>query len=88
MAQFAIPDRLRSDPNIILVGEDGFGCWSVEDNHGLIRGRFRSRDAAVRFARSERDLLSGAALVLVTPALVQPTGAAAHKTASSHPATD
>lgn len=73
MTQFAAPEHLRSDPSIILVGEDGSGCWTVEENHGLIRGRFRSRDDAIRFARTERDLIPDA-IVMVTPPRV-PDGA-------------
>lgn len=73
MTQFAAPEHLRSDPSIILVGEDGSGCWTVEENHGLIHGRFRSRDDAIRFARTERDLIPDA-IVMVTPRRV-PDGA-------------
>lgn len=66
MTQFAAPEHLRSDPSIIVVGEDGNGCWTVEENHGLIRGRFRHRADAIRFAKSERDQLPDA-IVMVQP---------------------
>jgi len=66
MTQFAAPEHLRSDPHIILVGEDGSGCWTVEENHGLIRGRFRRRADAIRYARTERAQLPDA-IVMVTP---------------------
>jgi hypothetical protein len=52
MTQFAAPEHLRSDPSIIVVGEDGSGCWTVEENHGRVRGRFRRRDDAVRYAEA------------------------------------
>lgn len=66
MAHFAAPEHLRSDPSIIVVGEDRGGHWTVEENHGRVHGRFRSRDDAIRFARGERDQLPGA-IVMVTP---------------------
>lgn len=70
MTQFAAPEHLRSDPSIIVVGEDGRGCWTVEENHGRVRGRFRRRADAVRFAKSERDQIPDS-IVVVTPPRVQ-----------------
>ena len=71
MTQFAAPEHLRSDFSIIVVGEDGSGCWTVEENHGRVRGRFRRRDDAVRYARRERDQIPDA-IVMVTPPRVPP----------------
>lgn len=81
MAQFVVPEHLRSEPSIILVDEDPAGCWTVEENHGRIRGRFRRREDALRFARSERDLLSKDAIVVASPARVHP-GSETPETAS------
>lgn len=67
MTQFVAPEHLRSDPSIIVVGEDGSGCWTVEENHGLIRGRFRRRDEAIRFAQSERAQIPDAILMVTPP---------------------
>lgn len=38
---------------ILWVGQDAAGHWLVQENHGLMEGRFVSRDAAWRFARAE-----------------------------------
>lgn len=64
MAQFAIPEHLRGDHTIILVGQDDLGRWVVEENHGLIEGAFRTKNDALRFAQSERDQFPGAIVVI------------------------
>ncbi len=61
------PDRRGS---VIYVGQDRAGHWLVQDNQGLLEGRFISRDAAWRFARSEVHSFPGAAVVFTTQWIV------------------
>jgi len=48
---------------ILWVGQDREGHWLVQESHGLMEGRFVSREAAWQFARAERHAFPGAALV-------------------------
>lgn len=41
------------DPLHIVIGQDDAGQWIVEETHGLCGGIFSSKDAALRFAKSE-----------------------------------
>jgi len=41
---------------VLTVGQDGVGRWLVQDEAGLIEGLFRTRETALGFARSERDI--------------------------------
>ena len=43
--------------SILFVGQDRRGRWLVQDTVGRIEGIFTSRDTALSFARSERDIL-------------------------------
>ncbi|WP_232493285.1 hypothetical protein [Novosphingobium kaempferiae] len=61
------PDRRGS---ILYVGQDRAGHWLVQENHGLLEGRFISRHAAWRFARDEVHAFPGAAIVFTTEAIV------------------
>jgi len=61
------PDRRGS---VIYVGQDRAGHWLVQENHGLLEGRFISRDAAWRFAREEVHAFPGAAIVFTTEWIV------------------
>jgi len=45
---------------ILWVGQDREGHWLVQENHGLMEGRFVSREAAWQFARAERHGFPGA----------------------------
>lgn len=54
------PDQCAT---ILWVGQDRDGHWLVQENHGLMEGRFVSREAAWQFARAERHGFPGAALV-------------------------
>ena len=60
MGQFAPPEKFRSDPTILLVGQDSQGRWMVQENHGFAEGAFVSREDAVRFAETERAHFPGA----------------------------
>ncbi|UYY76835.1 hypothetical protein [Sphingomonas sp. R1] len=55
---------------ILRVGQDRDGHWLVQENHGLMEGRFISRAAAWQFARAERHSFPGAALVEAEQPLV------------------
>lgn len=70
MAQFAIPEHLRGDHTIILVGQDDRGRWMVEENHGLVSGTFRTRDGALRFAQAQHSQFPDA-IIMVTQARIQ-----------------
>ncbi len=41
------------DPFHFLVGQDHSGLWVVAETHGLCGGIFSTKDAALRFAKSE-----------------------------------
>ena len=60
------PDRRSS---ILYVGQDRAGHWLVQENHGLLEGRFISRDAAWKYARGEVHAFPGARIVLTSEAL-------------------
>jgi len=45
--------------SLLLVGQDERGRWLVQDTAGRVEGRFRSRETALGFARSECDLFHG-----------------------------
>ncbi|WP_313439749.1 hypothetical protein [Novosphingobium sp.] len=61
------PDQRGS---ILYVGQDHAGHWLVQENHGLLEGRFISRDAAWRFARGEVHAFPEAKILLTTKWLV------------------
>jgi hypothetical protein len=63
----AEPDQQGS---VLYVGQDRAGHWLVQENHGILEGRFISRDAAWRFARSEVHGFPGAVIALATEWLV------------------
>lgn len=71
MAQYAPPKQFRTEPTVFMVGQDIYGRWMVQENHGLVEGTFISREDAVRFAESERTALP-AAFVMVTPERIVP----------------
>lgn len=54
----------------INVGQDKAGHWLVQDNSGNLEGRFISRAAAMAFARSERQGMPGATIVVAITPLV------------------
>lgn len=54
------PDQLEC---YLKVGQDRAGHWLVQENHGLLEGRFVSFAAAMTFARSELQSLPGATIV-------------------------
>ncbi|WP_245824455.1 hypothetical protein [Sphingomonas azotifigens] len=58
---------------ILWVGQDRDGHWLVQENHGLMEGRFVSRTAAWQFARAERHAFPGAALMEAEQPLVAST---------------
>lgn len=76
-------------PSILYVGQDRAGHWLVQENHGLLEGRFVSRDAAWRFAREEVHAFEGATIVFPTQWIV-PTipfdTAPAHRSTLDHAA--
>ncbi len=57
------PDQRGS---IIYIGEQAHGLWHVRESSGLLEGRFISREAAWRFARSEIHAYPGARIVFTT----------------------
>lgn len=61
------PDRRSS---VLYVGQDRAGHWLVQENHGLLEGRFISRHAAWRFARDEVHTFPGAVIVFTTDWIV------------------
>lgn len=61
-----IPPPLDPDPTILMVGHDRHGRWIVQENHGLLGGAFISLEAAMRFARAERQALPGATIAIAT----------------------
>ena len=56
--------------SVLYVGQDQAGHWLVQENHGLLEGRFISRDAAWRFARDEVHAFHGAVIVFTTDWIV------------------
>jgi hypothetical protein len=40
-------------PPIFMIGRDGRGNWVVQDQEGMAGGLFVTRDAALRYVRSE-----------------------------------
>lgn len=54
----------RSRPPHFLVGRDRRGNWVVQDPKGMCGGLFVSRDAAVRFVRSENGYRPQAIVVV------------------------
>lgn len=57
------------DPSILMVGHDRHGRWIVQENHGLLGGAFISLEAAMRFARAERQALPGATIAIAAEPL-------------------
>jgi hypothetical protein len=55
--------------SIIIVGQDWRGQWIVQENHGLMGGIFRSRDAAMHFIADERASFPDASIEAVTTTL-------------------
>lgn len=51
-----------SPVNHFLVRRDARGCWTVEDERGLVGGIFISRAVALRFARRESNGVAGAVI--------------------------
>ena len=47
------PSWLR--PPLFMVGQDKRGNWVVQDQKGMCGGLFISREAALRFVRSENE---------------------------------
>lgn len=54
-------------PPVLLVGQGRNGGWLVQDMHGAIGGQFRSRKAALSFAKAESRFRLGR--VIEVPAL-------------------
>ncbi|WP_394663169.1 hypothetical protein [uncultured Sphingomonas sp.] len=58
---------------IIHVGQDRDGHWLVQDDAGMLEGRFVSRGAAMRYAAEEAEIyhasvrMSGTALIPLVP---------------------
>lgn len=61
------PDQGGSD---IRIGQDIAGHWLVQGGGGRLEGRFISFAAAEQFARSERHVFPGAAIILSPTPLV------------------
>ncbi|MFK4872522.1 hypothetical protein [Novosphingobium sp. ZW T3_23] len=61
------PDQRAS---VFYVGQDQAGHWLVQESHGLLEGRFISRDAAWRFARSEIHAYPGGHIVFTMQCIV------------------
>lgn len=55
---------------VIRVGQDSAGHWLVQDDGGMLEGRFVSRAAAMGFARSEVHAFPGARILVATAPLV------------------
>jgi hypothetical protein len=53
--------------SILTVGQDPAGRWLVQDDAGLIEGLFRTRETALGFARSERDIHSATIAISAAP---------------------
>lgn len=51
----------------LMVGQDSRGRWLVQDDEGLIEGRFSSRDTALGFARSESEIHHIPVAISATP---------------------
>ncbi len=52
MTIMSVPDVPPA--SIIIIGQDRRGQWIVQENHGLMGGIFRSREAAMHFIEDER----------------------------------
>jgi hypothetical protein len=62
------PLRVASDPeHVLLVGQDRRGRWLVQDDAGLIEGRFISRETAIGFARAEQAALHASIVLAQAP---------------------
>ncbi len=57
-------------PVTLLVGQDAHGHWLVQEQEGVLEGRFVSRDAALSFARWERHAYGRARIELAAEPLV------------------
>jgi hypothetical protein len=56
--------EFSSEPLHFVIGQDGSGYWVVVEAHGRSGGIFCSKDAALRFAKSETaDRLADCAVV-------------------------
>ncbi|NIJ08165.1 hypothetical protein FHS31_001782 [Sphingomonas vulcanisoli] len=55
---------------IIKVGQDRAGHWLVQEDNGLMEGRFVSFPAAMAFARAERHAFRDAEVLVVEETLV------------------
>lgn len=67
MTIMSVPDVPSA--SIIFVGQDRRGQWIVEENHGLMGGIFRSRDAAMHFIADERASFPNASIEAATAPL-------------------
>lgn len=65
-----MPQVIDPDPSILAVGQDAAGHWLVQENHGLLEGRFVSFAAAMGFARAERHGFPGSTVVIAPAPLV------------------
>jgi hypothetical protein len=57
----------RSTGARFVVGRDLNGCWTVRESEGLAGGYFRSKEAAMRYARSEAGGSPGAVKLTLAP---------------------
>ena len=73
MTIMSVPDVPSA--SIIIVGQDRRGQWIVEENHGLMGGIFRSRDAAMHFIADERASFPNASVETATTPLSLTVGA-------------
>ncbi|WP_019834366.1 hypothetical protein [Sphingomonas sp. PR090111-T3T-6A] len=62
------PDSWSS---LLLVGQDERGRWLVQDTAGRVEGRFRSRETALGFAKSECDLFHGRIELVEAPLIAR-----------------
>ena len=79
MTIMSVPDVPSA--SIIIIGQDRRGQWIVQENHGLMGGIFRSREAAMHFIADERasfpDASVEAASLPLTLAMSRDEGQAA-----------
>ena len=55
---------------VIKVGQDRAGHWLVQEDNGLMEGRFVSFQAALSYARAERHSFNNAEVLVVEDVLV------------------
>jgi hypothetical protein len=64
------PPEPDPETTVIAVGQDIAGHWLVQENHGLLEGRFVSFAAAMSFARAERHGFPGCVVAIAQAPLV------------------